>query len=209
VERLVFDIETAPLPDAADYLEAIEVPANYKDPEKIATYVAECHAEQLKRCSLDVGLCRIVAIGMWRDRESAPEILTAADMDEPAMLARFWTNADRRQLVGFNCITFDLPVLLRRSLYLGVRAPSIQVDRFRHPTVTDLLQVLSHHGALRLRSLNFYCRRFGFAVTDTLTGADIAAAVANGRWSEIETHVRADVQKTALLAAKVRPEGAD
>ncbi len=32
---------------------------------------------------------------------------------------------------------------LRLSIYLGVTAPTIQVDRFRHPHVTDLPQLLS------------------------------------------------------------------
>ena len=38
---VIFDIETCPLPDAADYLEPAKVPDNYKDPVKVAAYVAE------------------------------------------------------------------------------------------------------------------------------------------------------------------------
>jgi hypothetical protein len=43
--RIVLDIETVGLPDAASYMEPVTAPANYKDPEKIAAYVAERHAE--------------------------------------------------------------------------------------------------------------------------------------------------------------------
>jgi predicted PolB exonuclease-like 3'-5' exonuclease len=211
--RVVFDIETAPLAVAADYLEPVEAPANYKDPIKIAAAIAEKTAEQLSRCSLDVDLCRVVAIGYQFADTDAPTVLTAPDeAQEVAALTQFWTAVGDRHLVGFNCLAFDLPVLLRRSLYLDVPAPRLQVDRFKHPSVTDVMQLLSFNGTLRLRGLSFYTKRFGFVVPpDTLTGADIPEAVATGRWTDVEQHVRADVLKTALLAERLgvfslRPE---
>jgi predicted PolB exonuclease-like 3'-5' exonuclease len=154
--RVVFDIETAPLPDAATYLEPITAPANYRDPQTIATYIAEKRAEHLERASLDPDLCRVVAIGWWRERQDAPTTATVELQDEATLLRMFWADVAEGHLVGFNCIGFDLPVLLRRSLYLGIQPRTIQVDRFRHPRVTDLLQVLSHNGSLRMRGLEFY-----------------------------------------------------
>ena len=200
-KRLVFDIETAPLPEAAEYLEPAEAPANYKDPGKIAAYIEEKNAENLGQCGLDVDLCRIVAIGWWNESGDAPRAMSVEY--EADILRTFWGVAGDRHLVGFNCLGFDLPVLLRRSLYLGIKAPRIAIDRFKHPQVTDLMQVLSFNGTLRLRGLSFYAKRFGFDIADTLTGADIAQAVTEGRWSDVEAHVRADVRKTALLAEKL------
>ena len=46
--RFVIDIETAPLDDAAQYLEPAEAPGNYKDPAKIDAYIAEKNAENPK-----------------------------------------------------------------------------------------------------------------------------------------------------------------
>ena len=202
--RVVFDIETAPLEDAAAYLEPIEPPANYKDPDKIEAYLTEKRVEQLDRCSLDPDLCRVVALGWWREREPQPTTATVEHQDEASLLQTFWQHVEQGHLVGFNCIAFDLPVLLRRSLYLGVPTPTIQIDRFRHPRVTDLLQLLSHNGTLRFRGLDFYARRFGFALPpDALTGKDVAPAVAGGRWRDVERHVRIDVLRTAALAAKL------
>jgi hypothetical protein len=201
--RIIFDLETVPLDEARDYLEAVEAPAHYKDPEKIAAYLAEHATEQLARCALDPDLCRIVAIGWWREDEPEPTALTLADGTESEMLEQFWRKAAGRHYVGFNCVPFDLPVLLRRSLYVGVAAPALQVDRFRHTHITDLLQVLSHHGMLRYHSLGFYARRFGCDVPDGLTGADIGQAVAEGRWRDVAGHVRADVEKTAGVAGKL------
>jgi len=205
-QRLVFDIETAPLPEAADYLNDIpvEAPSNYKDPVKIAAYIAEKQAKALADCALDVDLCRIVAIGTCM--EGGPNVATMTAIDayaETSMLTIFWKVASGRHVIGYNCLAFDLPVLLRRSLYLGVSVPAIQIDRFKHPLVSDLQDVLSYSGKLTWRGLDFYCRRFGIDVPDGLKGADIGQAVAEGRWEAVEAHVRADVQKTAMLAARL------
>lgn len=202
--RLVFDIETAPLSDAAAYIEPAEAPANYKDPLKIAAAIAEKNAENLSKCGLDVDLCRVVAIGWQRDDEDFVHSgLVTVEKDEALMLSNFWEAVGDLHLVGFNCLAFDLPVLLRRSLYLGVRAPRIQIDRFKHPQVTDISDELSYGGKLRLRSLSFYCKRFGINVPDTMTGADIALAVTEGRWDDVRSHVQADIAKTARLASKL------
>jgi predicted PolB exonuclease-like 3'-5' exonuclease len=201
--RLVFDIETVPLVDAAEYLEEPEAPSNYSKPDAIAKYVEKAKAEQLAKCSLDVDLCRIVAMGWQIEGDRQPSTALVADADESLMLRRFWREVGDHHLVGFNCLGFDLPVLLRRSLYLGVEAPSIQIDRFKHPKVTDLMDELSYGGKLKLRGLAFYCKRFGIDVPDPLTGADIAQAVEEGRWQDVEHHVTADIQKTAALASRL------
>jgi predicted PolB exonuclease-like 3'-5' exonuclease len=202
--RLVFDIETVALPDAGEYLEPVDAPANYKDPVKIAAFIAEGTQQALLKAGLDVDLCRIVAVG-WALEGDEPAAVTIEQFNgnEALMLKSFWMLLQDHHLVGFNCLGFDLPVLLRRSLYLGVHAPNIQIDRFKHPRVTDLMDELSYGGKLKFRGLAFYCKRFGIDVPDTLTGADVAAAVASGDWAEVEAHVRADVRKTSLLAARM------
>ena len=106
-------------------------------------------------------------------------------------------------LVGFNCLSFDLPVLLRRSLYLGVHAPHVPLNKYRPGRVVDLMQLLAYQGTVTYRSLGFYCRRFGISVPDEVTGADVAALVAAGEWRQVRDHVRADVAKTAQLAGRI------
>lgn len=204
--RIVFDIETAPLPDAADYMDLSEIqaPANYKDPVKIAAYIEEERQKALTKCGLDLDLCRVVAIGWWRECDGEERVLhMGTATNEAAMLAAFWNHAEDGHLVGFNCCKFDLPVLQRRSLYLGVPMPLIVVDTYRHPRFTDLAQQLSYFGAVKMRSLSFYAKRFGIPVQDETTGADIAALVDSGDWAAVESHCRKDVQKTAALASKL------
>lgn len=201
--RLIFDIETAPLDEAVNFLEPVKPPANYKDPAKIAAYVEEGTAGELAKCALDVDLCRVVAIGTWVEGEPRPSAMTTGLLDEADLLDVFWRVADAKHLVGFNCVGFDLPVLLRRSLYLGVKALPVQVDRYKHPQVTDLMQVLTYNGLLRLRGLAFYAKRFGLDVPDAIAGEQVPQAVLEGRWADVERHVTADVERTAAIAAKL------
>ena len=201
--RVVFDLETAPLPDAVTYMEPVEAPTTYKDPEKIAAYVAQHTLDRLKKCALDVDLCQIVVIGLWHEETRRTIVLTTRHMTEADLLRAFWVQTQGCHLVGFNCLAFDLPVLLRRSLYLDVPANTLQIDRFRHPDITDLMQMLSYNGTVRLRSLSFYAKRLNSLIQDVLVGADIPQAVADGRWNDIETHVTADVLKTVFLATRL------
>ncbi len=220
--RLVFDIETCALESAKDYIAApnldeCRAPSTWKDPIKIAeevdrkraAVIAE-HDAQLTRCALDWNLSRIVAIGWWSESDPEPRAIVIVDEDEQQereALETFWAIAKGRRLVGFAARSFDVPTLIQRSRYLGVHAPDISLGRYGRGDVTDLRGVLTfddaRYEAIMPRSLTAFCKRFGIEVDDPLTGADIAQAVAEERWADVERHVMADVHKTALLAAKL------
>ena len=198
----VFDIETAPLADAEAYLPTPRARANLRDPAKIEADLADKAAAALEKAALDPDLCRIVAAGWECDGMAESEVCQNA-AQERRMLEWFWRRSQGTTLVGFNCLGFDLPVLLRRSLYLGVRAPHLSLNKYRPGRVVDLMQLLAYQGTLAYRSLAFYCTRFGITVEDAVTGADVGALVAAGEWRKVHDHVRADVAKTAELAGRV------
>lgn len=197
---LFFDIETAPMAGAADWIEPGEAPANYKDAEKIRAYIEAAQVRELEKAALDLDLCRIVAIG-WAHNDDSP--LSMFGEDERKSLTEFWgwVREAGRTVVGFNCLGFDLPVLVRRSQYLGVPVPYLNVAKHRHPGIIDMMQVLSFDGLVRPRSQAFYCRRFGITVgaDDTVTGADIGRLVEASDWEAVHAHVCADVAKTRAL----------
>jgi len=205
IGALLLDIETAPLADAAQYLEPIEAPSNYKDPTKIEEYVRTKQREQLERASLDLDLCQVIAIGVMEPTNRDPFVMLAKSAaDERTMLTAFFKQLDEDRLVGYNILEFDLPILLRRALYLGVPAPHLQLDRYRHPRVLDVLQILSYNGRLKYRSQAFYCRRFGIAVDDDEhEGADMPQLFADGRWDDIARHVSCDVLQLRALAVRL------
>jgi hypothetical protein len=124
--------------------------------------------------------------------------------EERAMLREFWAKVGDRPLLGFNCLSFDVPVLPRRSLYLGVEARPFSLSKYKHPGILDLMQHLSFDGLLPYRSLSFYAKRFRLDVpADDTSGADIGRLVAAGDWAAVAHHCRVDVIKTRLLAQRI------
>lgn len=145
--QIFLDIETAPTEDA-DTLAAIRAgirpPASYKKPESIAAWHAtegEAAAlEAIGRTALDGGAGQVIAIGLARDDDAPPEVLTRTpDEPEAALLARFlarveeWsaggavTDAagrivwpDAPYFIAHNA-AFDLGFLWRRCVVHGLR----------------------------------------------------------------------------------------
>ena len=202
--RIIIDLETAPIADAADYIAPSEAPVNYKDEDKIAEYIAHARQAKLDKAALDPDLCRIVALGVWAENDQPCVRIAQGESAEKLLLLTFWRVLGAAHFIGKNCLAFDLPVLLRRSLYLGVEAPAIQLDRFKHPQVTDLQAILSMNNPAWWHTLNFNCRRLGLDVPeDATTGADIPALVAGGEWDAVRAHCLADVIRTGKLAARL------
>ncbi len=207
---IVFDVEAVAIDGAAEYLEPCSAPANFKDEAKIAAYIEQAQQSALERAALDVDLARVVALGVLGDTDAEPVVrLAHTEADEADLLRWFWKFLTqpaylcRPTLIGYNCIGYDLPLLLRRSLYLGVPSPRLQMGKYRHDGIDDLMLSLSFDGNLKYRGLAFYCKRFGIDVPDETSGKDIAGFVAAGDWAAVERHCACDVRKTAALAQRV------
>lgn len=227
--RIVLDIETVALDDAGEYipgpvqvdppdLTTITAAKNLTDPAKIAASLAqrtaaamteyeEQHAKAqahyqkaLADAALDPDLCRIVAIGWARGVDA--QVWTLSEELEIDGLQAFWSRVGQSSFLGFNILVFDLPVLIRRSQYLGVSYPALNLDRYRTPHV-DLMQVLSFRGAQKFRSLDFYAKRFKIGIADPVSGKDIAGLVQAGNWEAVRAHCQADLAKTRLLAQRL------
>ena len=204
---LCFDVETAPMPGCADYLtDPIKAPDNYKDEKKIAAYIEEKRQKQIADAGLDLDLCEIVAIAIQFPTESY--VQTRESWTEGDMLEGFWRfvrtiQREGGNIVGFGCLGFDLPILFRRSLYLGVDVPSVQIDKYRHEGVIDVAHELTFGGRMTWRSLNFYCRRLGIPHDDSVKGEDIAGLVQAKDWAKVEAHCKEDAWSTAQLAQRI------
>jgi DNA polymerase elongation subunit (family B) len=213
--HLIIDCETVAINDVQTYLEPPTAPSNYKDEAKIAAYIAEESKRQAEKAALDIDLARIVAIGYHfvtsgPDDQPEVEVLLCKDeTQEMTNLGKLWDAFWKVYIPGhtvavtFNGLAYDLPLLLRRSLYLGVTAPKLQLDRYRHIDAIDLMQILCMDGRLKMHGLQFYANRFKIPVEQDITGADIGKSVADGDWAAVEKHCAADVQTTYALAKRM------
>lgn len=205
---IVVDIETWPLENAADYLEPVTPAGNLKDPEKIKADIEAKTAARLEKLALDWNVGRIAAIGWWTEETGIEADVCKCEGDEALMLASLWLQSKGREFVGFNLKGFDLRYLIQRSRYLGVKHPAIDLGKYSRRGVTDLYLELTFHdghydqGAMR-RTLKAFCKRFGIPVDDDISGKEIPALAAAGKWDEVEAHVRSDVALTVALARRL------
>ena len=110
--RLFVDIETLPCADPAD-APPVTAPANYKDPEKIAAYVAEHAANAHRATALDHYSGRILCIGAAVD-DAEPTVFCGDDMFDG--LLGLIEDLRYPVWVGHNIAGFDI-----RWLYLHAR----------------------------------------------------------------------------------------
>lgn len=221
VSPLVFDLETAAHPEARDYIDPpdlskITAPANYKDPEKIAAYIAQAKVDAVAEydrdvaegSALDWNVGRIVALGWWTERVGIEVHPLRDELDEAQALQAFWSLAKHRTLVGFNILGFDCRYLIQRSRLLGIGYPVLDLGKYGRGGIRDLYMELTFNegkydkGCMR-RSLRAFAKRFGVPVNDSTNGADIPALVAAGEWEAVANHCAADVDLTVALAKKL------
>ncbi|MEN6318476.1 MAG: hypothetical protein ABFD82_06935 [Syntrophaceae bacterium] len=159
---LFFDIETEVNPEAVDLIQVPSAPSNYKDPDKIAAYLAEKKEESLKNAALDADYGRIVAISMQVGLYGQVITNDINSDHEWRLLDNFWNayNDSHGFSCGYNIIGFDLPYLMRRSFDLGIYVPIIPtLAKYRTEPTIDLMGILYNWG--QAKSLKWVCKRYG------------------------------------------------
>ena len=204
---LIVDIETAPMRGVENYVTAGSPPKNYKNADTIQRWHENALQHAISRAALDPDLCRIVAIGCTTPNGDVESDISATYEQEREMLTNFWRRVTSDTiLIGYNIVGFDMPVLLRRSLYLKLpNIPHYSLNKYRPSShLHDLMLMLSMDGALKYRSLDWYARRLGLPLPEqAISGADIPLLVESGEWERVRQHVEDDVKLTQHLAQRL------
>lgn len=136
-----FDIETGPRDIAALMKKFPFNPdevalGNLKDPAKIEEKIAQARGEYgnrlAKRACLkpEVGTIQAIGITLY----TGERVVLDGFADERLALQNAWDvlgSVRARGLAGWNIFKFDLPWMIRRSIYLGVRVPEWAYDPSR------------------------------------------------------------------------------
>lgn len=213
---IIFDIETARDDAKVRFYKPVKVDRRLKDVGKVAADEAEKREEQLEAASLDRWALRIVALGYFDLRASVGQVLVCKDETEEAdALVAFWRLAQGEVLVGHNIKAYDLPVIIARSLQLGVAFPYHLLNPYLLKTsrqVVDTYEIVTNgkgmqdsKDAVISRGLTSMCQVFGGHIPeDDIDGSLVGAAVREGRWDDVKAHLTRDLERTVFLAQRLR-----
>ena len=223
---LVFDIETVGEP--FEELDAATQEAFLKPLHHVPTEEEVQRRRELLKSGMGISPLTgfVVAIGM-EDVEAGRQAVYFTDpnrlgeeweedsvqfrvLSERDMLAAFWKVADHyHTFVTFNGRSFDVPFLMLRSAFHGIRPTKHLVAArylYQHPPQAvhiDLLEQLTFYGALAragARSLHLFCRAFGIpSPKEEGSGADVARLWEEKQYEAIARYNLKDVAATSAL----------
>ncbi len=220
-KTVIIDIETIPLNEEKLSDEELSYILRSADTE-------EQKEEIKKRMSLWAFTAHLISLGMLVYEDKCAYILYLADDDsqkeekiegitvkffgipignnieraEKALLQIFWKHIkDAKRIISFNGRGFDAHFLMLKSLILDVEVTrNLMGSRYDYNNHLDLLELISFHGAGRLYTLDFICRRLGINTPKKImNGDEVKEKFEDGKFKEIALYNFYDV----LAAAKI------
>ena len=225
--KLVFDIETTPLP--VEQFDETQQEYLFRQADKLTNpQERDAKREEIQRFfSLWPLTAQVVCVAMLNAETLRGKVLFTADdsdagdgeaspvefvpcVDEVELLGAFWEVAKHYDsIVTFNGRGFDVPFMYLRSAVLNV--PITRKNwlgyRFQTEPHCDLAEQLTFYnvsgrdGAARRFNLDFYCKVFGIESPKAMgvTGMDVGSLVEEGRYRDIAEYCLRDVKATVEL----------
>jgi len=199
---VAIDIETIPRELPSTVMEiresSLKPPERYKDPQKIEEWLANQKEHLRDKDALDPDYCQIVAIAMFG--MATCDVLYGES--ETEILTKFWRRLTTPNVVTFNGYNFDIPVILRRSLYLGI--PTKPIDNRRYLSL-DLMQILNGWQINRpYKSLKLYCALFDIEYDPPADSDQIETLYKAGEYDIIASKCMEDAKATWQLFWRIK-----
>lgn len=187
-------------------------------------YLAAADAEALRTVRQRIELYmtlrpefgHVVCIGLGHDARGRGDLevkaLTAHRVeDERAILGGFWDlvrgRREDRRFVTYNGLAFDLPFLLRRSIYLGV-APTtgLPTRPFALESHFDVMRALANWERADAVRLEIVAELLGLAKSPPgMDGSQVLGLWRAGRVEEIEAYCLGDVRLVYEIFLRIEP----
>jgi predicted PolB exonuclease-like 3'-5' exonuclease len=156
----------------------------------------------IKAASVSPELCKIVSIA-FAVNEAECGVIYDKEMENAEIegLETFWQLMTDARPVGYNCLGFDLPVIMVRSMIHGIR-PTRQIDLGRYSKdVTDLFIKRFPSGAgLGPGGLKDVAGAMGIQIpVDDVDGGGIWSLYNAGEFDKIAAYNKSDVELTRSL----------
>ena len=213
---ITFDIETVPTTNEKTIAKiraeieqekrTITAPANYKDPDKIAVYIAEKAKEldgdfdrRLRQTALNGARGHIYCISAALNN-NAP--VCFYDTNEATILYKFFEfcakNGQRSNDIycGHDFVRFDLPFIYQRAVILGVKPPDC-IPFHAKPWDSRIFDTLVKWCGIKGEgSMDSVCDALGIEGKGDITGKTFYDAVLSGRHDECLQYCNDDVIRT-------------
>lgn len=223
ITKTIVDIETSPQPNALDSFreDEVSIPANWKDPEKIAQKIEEARVKWVEKAALSPLTGFVVAIGYLHPESLRPVIKTATTpRREKTILKEFFelllkpaTMGGGTRIVGYNFADFDLPFLLTRARLLNLDITrkvrfwdlKSKVDDV-YDSITCGVKYMSRDSLFPISKLEHLAAAFGETSkfrANQCEGKDFAAYIQSSNLTmrnKARNHLRADLYETQSLA---------
>ncbi|AOA59178.1 3'-5' exonuclease [Acinetobacter larvae] len=209
---MVFDIETVTDLKAGAHLYHLDLP-----PAALEQALIKLRRQESGHDFQRLALHEIVCIsGLWVDESGNYTLFSfsQAQDSEAQILSKFLSIFDKRQpnLVSWNGLQFDIPVIMLRAMYHGLSAPSLfdqgEIDRNKrynnyqnryHQRHIDLMDVLAMFHAKQFQKLDDIARLLGFPGKGELSGQDMMELVKQQHWSQLTQYCERDVLNCWLI----------
>lgn len=175
-----------------------------KDQREAKNAAENAKNARIKLLSVTPLYCRIVAIGVQAGcHTDPPEAMLCPNVeDERKAIERFWAMVEKSgPLTGFNVHNFDVPVILTRSMLLGIAPPKVlNRNRYNSRDILDLMIEIYGSQPPKGFGLKQTCRLLGITPdAEDVDGSCVNDLVEAGRWDEIAEYVRSDVRLVQRL----------
>lgn len=176
----------------------------FLDAIKSGKEAKDAYGKFIKQLSVNPMFCRMVVFGYAQGDGEPVAIPCLSPLEEKICLEKFWQFASAAETIcGFNHRSFDIPVILVRSIIHGV-SPSIQLDlrKYGSTNVIDLMQLLYGDNLSKTMGLKQTCELFGIEVGNDMDGSQVNELVENPtveNLDKLSAYGRNDVRITQRL----------